>query len=178
MRRPQHAIGVAAGLSLACTLGGAATASAATTSPPGAATTAGSPVIVILNNQSGSPAGTESPVISQVKAAGGTNVIGYSAVASFAATVTPAEAQSLAANPAVASVVPDQKISVTPVSANQVATAPSGARTGPATISPESRPSTVQMKGLLLAIEIFLVGFRNGKPNIAMLVTLPAPRGG
>jgi len=133
MRRPQHVIGVAAGLSLACTLGGAATASAATTSPPGAATTAGSPVIVVLNNQSGSPAGTESPVISQVKAAGGTNVIGYSAVASFAATVTPAEAQSLAANPAVASVVPDQKISVTPVSANQVAAAPSAARTGPGT---------------------------------------------
>ena len=133
MRRPQHVIGLAAGLSLACTLGGAATASAATTSPPGAATTAGSPVIVVLNNQSGSPAATESPVISQVKAAGGTNVIGYSAVASFAATVTPAEAQSLAANPAVASVVPDQKISVTPVSANQVAAAPSGPRMGPGT---------------------------------------------
>ena len=132
MRRPQHVIGLAAGLSLACTLGGAATASAAT-SPTGAATTAGSPVIVILNNQSGSPAATESPVISQVKAAGGTNVIGYSAVASFAATVTPAEAQSLAANPAVASVVPDQKISVTPVSASQVAAAPSGPRTGPGT---------------------------------------------
>ena len=133
MRRPQHVIGLAAGLSLACTLGGAATASAATTSPPGAATTAGSPVIVVLNNQSGSPAATESPVISQVKAAGGTNVIGYSAVASFAATVTPAEAQSLAANPAVASVVPDQKISVAPVSANQVAAAPSGPRMGPGT---------------------------------------------
>ena len=132
MRRPQHVIGLAAGLSLACTLGGAATASAAT-SPTGAATTAGSPVIVILNNQSGSPAATESPVISQVKAAGGTNVIGYSAVASFAATVTPAEAQSLAANPAVASVVPDQKISVTPVAASQVAATPSGPRTGPGT---------------------------------------------
>ena len=132
MRRPQHVIGLAAGLSLACTLGGAATASAAT-SPTGAATTAGSPVIVMLNNQSGSPAATESPVISQVKAAGGTNVIGYSAVASFAATVTPAEAQSLAANPAVASVVPDQKISVTPVAASQVAATPSGPRTGPGT---------------------------------------------
>ena len=133
MRRPQHVIGLAAGLSLACTFGGAATASAATASPPGAATTAGSPVIVMLNNQSGSPAATESPVISQVKAAGGTNVIGYSAVASFAATVTPAEAQSLAANPAVASVVPDQKISVTPVAASQVAATPSGPRTGPGT---------------------------------------------
>ena len=75
---------------------------------------AASPVIVILNNQSASPASAESPVISQVKAAGGTNVHGYSAVASFAATVTPAEAATLAANPAVASVVPDQKISVTP----------------------------------------------------------------
>jgi len=132
MRRPQHVIGLAAGLLLACTLGGAATASAAT-SPPGAATKAASPVIVILNNQSGSPAATESPVISQVKAAGGTNVIGYSAVASFAATITPAEAQSLAANPAVTSVVPDQKISVTPVSANQVPAAPSSPRTGPDT---------------------------------------------
>jgi len=132
MRKPQHVIGLAAGVSLACTLGGAATASAAT-SPPGAATKAASPVIVILGNQSGRPAATESPVISQVKAAGGTNVIGYSAVASFAATVTPAEAQSLAANPAVASVVPDQKISVTPVSANQVPAAPSSPRTGPDT---------------------------------------------
>ena len=131
MRRPQHVIGLAAGVSLACTLGGAATASAATS--PSGATKAASPVIVILNNQSGSPAATESPVISQVKAAGGINVTGYSAVASFAATVTPAEAQSLAANPAVASVVPDQKISVTPVSANQVPAAPSGPKAGPGT---------------------------------------------
>ena len=106
--------------------GGPATASAAP-SPPGIAGTAAqgaSPVIVVLNNQSASPASAESPVISQVKAAGGTNVIGYSAVASFAATVNPAEAATLANNPAVASVVPDQKVSVAPPTASQVPAAP------------------------------------------------------
>src|SRR6201996_5193477 len=133
MRRSPHVIGIAAGASLACVLAGAATATAATsartaTSPSAAAKS--SPVIVILNNQSGNAATTESPLISQVKAAGGTNVIGYSAVASFAATVSPAEAVSLAANPAVASVVPDQKIDVTPASASQGPAASSGPSSG------------------------------------------------
>src|SRR6201996_1809590 len=133
MRRSPHVIGIAAGASLACVLPRAATATAATsartaTSPSTAAKSA-SPVIVVLNNQSGSATATESPLISQVKAAGGTHVIGYSAVASFAATVSPAEAAALAANPAVASVVPDQKIDVTPA-ASQVPAAPSGPSTG------------------------------------------------
>src|ERR1700759_309088 len=116
MRRSQPAIGIEAGASLACVLTGAVTASAATsaTSPPSGATKSASPVIVVLNNQSGSTATAESPLISQVKAAGGTHIIGYKAVASFAATVSPAEAAALAANPAVASVVPDQKVNVTP----------------------------------------------------------------
>ena len=128
MRRPQLVIGVSAGVSILCALAGPATASAAP-SPPGIAGTAAqgaSPVIVVLNNQSASPASAESPVISQVKAAGGTNVIGYSAVASFAATVTPAEAATLANNPAVASVVPDQKVSVAPPTASQIPAAPGG----------------------------------------------------
>ena len=129
MKRPQHVIGLAAGVSIACALAGAATASAAT-SPPAAAAQAASPVIVVLNNQSASPASAESPVISQVKAAGGTNVHGYSAVASFAATVTPAEAAALAASPAVASVVPDQKISVTPPTASQVPAPPASPKQG------------------------------------------------
>ncbi len=132
MRRSPHVIGIAAGASLACVLAGAATATAATSAgtPPTSAAKSASPVIVIMNNQSGSASATESPVISQVKAAGGTNVIGYSAVASFAATVSPAEAASLAANPAVASVVPDQKISVTPSTASQVPAKPTGPATG------------------------------------------------
>src|ERR1700760_931289 len=116
MRRSKPVIGIAAGASLACVLTGAVTASAATSapSPPSGATKSASPVIVVLNNQSGSTAATESPLISQVKAAGGTHIIGYKAVASFAATVSPAEAAALSANPAVASVVPDQKVNVTP----------------------------------------------------------------
>jgi Peptidase inhibitor I9 len=127
MRRSPHVIGIAAGASLACVLAGAATATAATSAkaaPPPSAAKSASPVIVILNNQSGNAATTESPVISQVKEAGGTNVISYSAVASFAATVSPAEAATLAANPAVASVVPDQKINVTPPTASQVPATP------------------------------------------------------
>ena len=128
MRRPQHVIGLSAGVSILCALAGPARASA----PPGAAAQAASPVIVILNDQSASPAAAESPLISQVKAAGGTHVIGYSAVASFAATVTPAEAATLAASPAVASVVPDQKVSVAPATASQVPAAPAGP-SGPAT---------------------------------------------
>ena len=133
MRRSPHVIGIAAGASLACVLAGAATATAATSAkaaPPPSAAKSASPVIVILNNQSGNAATTESPVISQVKAAGGTSVIGYSAVASFAATVSPAEAATLAANPAVASVVPDQKINVTPPTASQVPASPAGPTTG------------------------------------------------
>src|ERR1700761_2888684 len=134
MRRSPHVIGIAAGASLACVLPRAATATAATSvkaaNPPSTAAKSASPVIVILNNQSGNAATTESPLISQVKTAGGTNVIGYSAVASFAATVSPAEAVSLAANPAVASVVPDQKIDVTPASASQAPAASSGPSSG------------------------------------------------
>ena len=137
MRRSPHVIGIAAGASLACVLAGAATATAATSAkaaPPPSAAKSASPVIVILNNQSGNAATTESPVISQVKAAGGTSVIGYSAVASFAATVSPAEAATLAANPAVASVVPDQKINVTPPTASQVPASPAGPTTGGSTV--------------------------------------------
>jgi hypothetical protein len=132
MRRSKHVIGIAAGASLACALTGAATASAATSaaSPPSSAAKSASPIIVILNNQSGNAATTESPLISQVKSAGGTHVIGYSAVASFAAKVSPAEAAALAANPAVASVVPDQKVNVTPPTASQVPASPSGPSTG------------------------------------------------
>ena len=133
MRRSPHVIGIAAGASLACVLAGAATATAATSAkaaPPPSAAKSASPVIVILNNQSGNAATTESPVISQVKAAGGTSVIGYSAVASFAATVSPAEAAALAANPAVASVVPDQKVNVTPPAASQAPASPAGPATG------------------------------------------------
>src|SRR6201996_1622577 len=106
MRRSPHVIGIAAGASLACVLAGGPAPTAAPPAPP------------------------ESPLISQVKAAGGTNVIGYSAVASFAATVSPAEAAALAANPAVASVVPDQKIDVTPASASQAPAASSGPSSG------------------------------------------------
>src|SRR5258708_10338858 len=136
MSRSQHLIGLTAGVSIVCALASAASAGAATT-PPGASAQAASPVIVILGNQSGSPASTESPVISQVRAAGGTKVIGYSAVASFAATVTPAEAAPLAANPAVQSVVPDQKISVTPP-ASQVTAPPAASKTRPATGPPRA----------------------------------------
>jgi hypothetical protein len=120
MKRSKPAIGIAAGASLACALAGAATASAASSAstPPTSAAKSATPVIVVLSNQSGSATATESPLISQVKAAGGTHVIGYNAVASFAATVSPAEAAALAANPAVASVVPDQKVNVTPASAS------------------------------------------------------------
>ncbi len=130
MRRSKPVIGIAAGASLACVLTGAVTASAATsaTSPPSGATKSASPVIVVLNNQSGSTAATESPLISQVKAAGGTHIIGYKAVASFAATVSPAEAAALAANPAVASVVPDQKVNVAP--ANATPATPETPKTG------------------------------------------------
>ena len=101
MRRSKPAIGIAAGASLACVLTGAVTASAATsaTSPPSGATKSASPVIVVLNNQTGSTAATESPLISQVRAAGGTHIIGYKAVASFAATVSPAEAAALESGP-------------------------------------------------------------------------------
>jgi Peptidase inhibitor I9 len=128
MRRSIPVAGIAAGASLACVLAGAATASAANsaTTPPTNAAKGATPVIVILNNQSGSASSSESPLISQVKAAGGTHVIGYSAVASFAATVSPAEAAKLAANPAVASVVPDQKVSVAPAQSSQVPAKPSG----------------------------------------------------
>src|ERR1700753_2519927 len=87
MRRSKPVIGIAAG---------------SATSPPSGATKSASPVIVVLNNQSGSTAATESPLISQVKAAGGTHIIGYKAVASFAAPVSPAEAAALGAHPAVA----------------------------------------------------------------------------
>jgi hypothetical protein len=135
MKRPKHVIGTAAGASLACALTGAATASAATSATAAAPTKSAaaksaSPVIVILASQSGTPATAESPLISQVKAAGGTHVIGYSAVASFAATVSPAEAAALAANPAVASVVPDQKVNVAPPTASQVPASPSGPTQG------------------------------------------------
>ena len=83
------------------------------------------PVIVIMKSQpaaarAGSPAAvvraaavsrTEAPVLAQLRAVHATHIEAYQLVSSFAATVSAGEEASLRANPAVAEVVPDVRIS-------------------------------------------------------------------
>ena len=102
-------------------------AASATTASSGAAV----PVIVILKDQLAAvpadaghlgarreqTAAAQQPLIAMAKAAGATHISSYVLGNAFSATVSPALEASLAADPAVASVVPDTTVQVAPASA-------------------------------------------------------------
>jgi hypothetical protein len=71
-------------------------------------------VIVLLKDSS-----AQQKLIKQVSASGGSHILSYQAVPSFAATVSASEAAALAADPAVDSIIPDTNVTVTPPSADQ-----------------------------------------------------------
>jgi hypothetical protein len=101
-----------------------------------------SKVIVVLANQNTADPATrqlghqraqldlsdQAPFAAQVGATGGHLTHQYETLNAFSATVSPSEAVNLAANPAVAEVVPDTKITV-----GQTPSAPTGAKGPPAT---------------------------------------------
>jgi len=110
-------------VALAVVLAGPAGAAGSTGDTAAAAAGAPSPVIVLARN----PRGDASRLLAEAMGAGATHVKRYRLVSGFAATVPAAVAARLAADPAVASVVPDGVIRV-PVQGrgrNNPSTAPS-----------------------------------------------------
>jgi Subtilase family/Peptidase inhibitor I9 len=132
-RRAPQRLGLAAGLAAASMVLAGAAGNAATAVTQPNATAASTRVIVLLNSQSGSASAAEAPVLSQVRASGASHVVTFDAVASFAATVSANEAVALSANPAVASVVPDNTVTVAPPTSAQAPTTPAPRKAAPHT---------------------------------------------
>jgi hypothetical protein len=81
----------------------------------------------------------EAPLLSQVASAGGKNAHGFDTLNGVAATVTPAEAAQLAADPSVAAVYPDLPISAAPSTDTDKPSTPTGT-SAPANARPQSSP--------------------------------------
>ncbi|GAA2235971.1 MULTISPECIES: S8 family serine peptidase [Kitasatospora] len=121
------------------------------------------PVIVILKDQlSSAPADSghlterkqqaasaQAPLLAKVRAEGGTNIKSFVVGNAFSATVSPALRAALAANPAVASVVPDQTVTVTPTSPATPAESKGGkgAKTAKASVAPDAAASAKAADG-------------------------------
>ncbi|RFU40519.1 peptidase [Actinomadura logoneensis] len=125
MRRSVASIrrsGVLAGLGAALlALGSGALAAPAHAAPAGPSPDAAKPsrVIVLLKTPS-----ARDGLVAKVRGAGGTKIVTYQAVPSFAATVSADQAVALANDPAVAAVVPDTNVPVAPPAPSQKPTAP------------------------------------------------------
>jgi hypothetical protein len=116
----------------------AVTSSTAFSAPTGAGDNAPQSVIVVLKDQlTGTPADAahmsarrsaahdaQHAVLTRLSGAAATKVKDYTSVNGFAATVTTAQAQALAADPAVAAVFPDRSVSIAPVAATTPAATP------------------------------------------------------
>jgi hypothetical protein len=146
-----------AGVSVLATGGLVLLAAPASAAPAPASpdTTATESVIVVLADQLGStppdkahlPAragkaqAAQQSVLSRVTGRAPTKVSHYTLGNAFAATVTVAQAEALADDPAVASVVPDREVAVAPASAPQAGTPAGTAR--PSTTTPPTAASPV-----------------------------------
>lgn len=133
-RKPRLAVAVTVAAASLVLTGGASAGAAPAPVPSGApAAPAGgapAPVIVILKDQISSvppdaghlrdrkqrTASAQAPLLAKVRANGGTGIKSFVVGNAFSATVSPALRAQLAADPAVASVVPDEKVAVTPPS--------------------------------------------------------------
>jgi len=143
--------------SVVLAMGTGATAAPATVTP-GATATSGAPVpvIVVLKDQltavpadsghlsarKAQTAAAQQPLIELAKAAGATHVVSYVLGNAFSATVSPALEATLAANPAVASVVPDLTVPVAPLDATAPATG--GTAKTPAVKTPAAKTPTAK----------------------------------
>ncbi|MCC2280136.1 peptidase [Streptomyces sp. ET3-23] len=159
-RKPQLAGVTLAAASMVLTFGTTANGAQLTSAPNAKALSgdeAPQPVIVVLKDQlSKAPAdaghltarkqeaaSAQAPLLAKVKAGGGTHVKSFVVGNAFSATVGPALRAALAADPAVASVVPDGMVKVTPPSATApgapgAPAAPGGAK-GPKAVSPKAK---------------------------------------
>lgn len=157
LRRPQLAGVTLAAASMVLTLGTTANGTELTP-PPNTQALSGNeapqPVIVVLKDQlSNAPAdaghlasrkreaaGAQAPLLAKVKAGGGTHVKSFVVGNAFSATVGPALRAALAGDPAVASVVPDETVKVTPPSSTAPGSpgAPRGAE-GPKAVAPHAK---------------------------------------
>ncbi|MFI9271130.1 protease inhibitor I9 family protein [Kitasatospora sp. NPDC052896] len=131
-RKPQLAAVTLTAASMVLAFGTSAYGAPLPSPGPLAATDSGAPsaVIVIMKNQLPSApadaghlnarkqqaASSQAPLLAKVKANGGTDVKSFVVGNAFSATVSPALRAQLAADPAVAQVVPDQTVTVTPPS--------------------------------------------------------------
>ncbi|CCB71771.1 S8 family serine peptidase [Streptantibioticus cattleyicolor] len=128
-RKPPLTAAVAvAAAALVLTSGAGAGAATVPTPPDPASGGAATPVIVVLKDQiPAAPADpghlkarkertavAQAPLLARVRAQGGTHVKSFVVGNAFSATVPPALRAALAADPAVAAVVPDTKVPVTP----------------------------------------------------------------
>ena len=140
------------------------------TASPGATATGGAPVpvIVVLKDQLAAvpadadhlsarrqqTAAAQQPLIAMAKAAGATHVVSYVLGNAFSATVSPALEATLAADPSVASVVPDLTVPVAPAdtatpAAPGKSTPKPSARKTPAAATPQAVCPSSPSKPLL-----------------------------
>ncbi len=114
-------------------VGAGPAAAAASTAAASATTGARSSFIVVLKNQHpdiSAKAATrrqvtgrdQAPLVNRARAAGATAVKNFAVINGFAATMTAAQAGSLAADPSVAEVVPDRMVPLSPLSRQETST--------------------------------------------------------
>ncbi|MGK4579957.1 S8 family serine peptidase [Kitasatospora sp. HPMI-4] len=161
--KPQlAAVTLAAAVSMALASGATAWSASPPATPEAADSGAPAPVIVILKDQLPSApadsghlnerkkqaASAQAPLLARVKAQGGTGIKSFVVGNAFSATVSPALRAALAADPAVASVVPDQTVTVTPTGpAAPVDTkGGKGARAPKALTTPDATPNAAAGK--------------------------------
>ncbi|QHA02360.1 S8 family serine peptidase [Streptomyces broussonetiae] len=153
-RNPQLAGVTLAAACMVLTFGTTANGTPLTSAPNAQALSdnrAPTPVIVVLKDQiPATPADSghlqarakaataaQAPLLAKVRADGGTHIKSFVVGNAFAATVSPALRAALTADPAVASVVPDETVTVTPPGATEPG-AQGGAK-GPKSVTPGAR---------------------------------------
>ena len=169
-------IATAALAATGCVIAAAVSAGAAAAAP--SMPTGSESVIVILRNQlSSQPAnrahsaarrsqavGDQSQVLKRLSGSKPSKVINYSVGNAFSATVTAAQAEALAADPDVASVVPNRTVTVTPSAATAATPKAVPAATGTSTVDPAACSSD-PTKPVLEPEALQTINARSSDPN-------------
>ena len=136
---------VAAAMTAGVVLASAGMGSAAAAqSTPAAASQRTARVIIVLRNQHGNMPmaahtsanhSSQAPLIAQARSAGARNLHGFGLINAVSATVTPAQAAKLAADPSVARIFPDLPVTAGPSEKQQTSTSHQGAKPAASTLS-------------------------------------------
>src|SRR5690242_791536 len=134
---------VAAAMTAGVVLASAGMGSAAAAqSTPAAASQRTARVIIVLRNQHGNMPmaahtsanhSSQAPLIAQARSVGARNLHGFGLINAVSATVTPAQAAKLAAEPSVARIFPDLPVTAGPSEKQQTSTSHQGAKPSAAT---------------------------------------------